>query len=412
MRRSADIVIIGAGVAGCATAAHLLQLDPSLDVLLLDRAHVGAGSTSRSMAAFRHQWSVAPHVAFSRYASTLYERFAEEGRPVNFRRNGYLFLYEEESDLERARLRVQRQQSLGVEGVQVLAPEQLADAVPCGHAIAVNGLAGAVLGSRDGFLDALAVAQAFLDEARAAGLTYRPGTRVTAIEASKGRVRGARTADGEEIAADRIVNAAGPWSVEVARSAGLDLPLRPAKRYLYQTRPLRETDVSGWPMVIGRQNAHFRPAEGNTLILAWEQRPDPLAGIPEGDGLWVNQDRIEPGYGLGQEEYGIAIVAILAERVPMMAEKIALAHVTCGWYTMTPDHKAILARDPRLSGLYHATGFSGHGIMHGAATGCCMAELLLDRPTTLLSPDAFEMHFGLEPLLEGRMREPIEDMVL
>ena len=83
---TADIVVIGAGATGCAVAAHLLRLDPKLQVVLLDRAHVGTGSTSRSTAAFRHQWSVPAHVSFSRYSAAEYDRQAEEGFPVQFRR--------------------------------------------------------------------------------------------------------------------------------------------------------------------------------------------------------------------------------------------------------------------------------------------------------------------------------------
>jgi sarcosine oxidase subunit beta len=364
------------------------------------------------MAAFRHQWSIEAHVAFSRYSGLLYEEFADQGRPVNFRHNGYLFLYEDEEEMARARRRVEQQEGIGVEGLQLLAPPEIAEAVPCGEWIDQEGLAGAVFGARDGFLDPLAVAQAFLEEARNLGVDYRSTERVVGFDIADGRVVSLRTVSGERHAAGLFLNAAGPWSIEIAGLAGVDLPVRPAKRYLYQTRPILGIEVSGWPLLIGRRSAHFRPAEGNTLILACEDRPETLTQIPGDDGLWENQDRIEPGFGLGPDEYGIEILAALAERVPVLAEHAALAHVTCGWYSITPDHKAILSADPRLGSFFHATGFSGHGIMHAAATGLCMAELLLERPVSLVSPEEFARHFSLDPLLEGRRREPVEEMVL
>jgi sarcosine oxidase subunit beta len=412
MHDTPDVLIIGAGIAGCSTAAHLLRQQPSLDVTLLDRGHIGSGSTSRSMAAFRHQWSIPAHIAFSRYAAREYEAFADRGRPVGFRHNGYLFLYESEDEWRDAVRRVELQRRLGVEEVRVLEPGALAGAIPGSDLISTNGLAGAVFGPKDGFLDPLAVTQAYLDEARAAGVRYRPKTRVRSIETDGERVLAVGTESGERIPAGRVLNCSGPWSGEIAQLAGLSLPVRPAKRYLYQTHPIRNHDVSGWPLVIGRDAAHFRPAEGNTLILAWETRPAPLDSIPPGDGLWEDQDQVDPGYGIGPEDYGIEILLRLAERVPMLAEEAALAHVTCGWYTITPDHKAILSGDPRLEGLYHATGFSGHGIMHGAATGLALAELVLGHSPSLVPAGEFELHFGLKPLLEGRIREPVEEMVL
>jgi glycine/D-amino acid oxidase-like deaminating enzyme len=98
--------------------------------------------------------------------------------------------------------------------------------------------------------------------------------------------------------------------------------------------------------------------------------------------------------------------------VPLCEEGVGIAHVTCGWYEVTPDHKAILGEDPRLPGLFHASGFSGHGIMHAPSSGRTTAELVLGRETSIVPRSEVERHFGLQPLLEGRAREPVEEMVL
>jgi sarcosine oxidase, subunit beta len=407
---TADVVVIGGGVVGCATAHHLLRLQPGLDVLLLEREHVGAGSTSRSTAAFRHQWSVPAHVAFSRYSSAEYDDLAARGHPVAFRRNGYLFLFTDPARLAEAAARAARQREHGVR-VEVLRPDELPDRVPCGRSLRLEALAGATWGPDDGFLDPLAAAQAYLSEARGGGLRYRPGAEVTGMERDAGGLSAVRLAGGERIGTRAVVSAAGVWSRSVVARAGLDLPLRPAKRYLYHSHPLGRTATSGWPMVIGDRGAHTRPAEGGTLLLAWEHRPsarDPL----EAAALWAEQDRIDPGFGTGIEEYGVEVMAELARLVPAFEEEVGLAHVTCGWYAVTPDHKAILGEDPRLPGLFHACGFSGHGIMHAPASARTVAELVLDAETTVVPRPEVERHFGIGPLLEGRPREPVESMVL
>jgi sarcosine oxidase subunit beta len=403
-----DVVIIGAGVAGCATAEHLLRLVPGLSVLLADAHHVGAGSTSRSTAAFRHQWSLPAHVAFSRYGSLELDRLAALGYGVDFRRNGYLFLHTDPATLAHAAARAQRQKAMGIE-VHVLGRAELAR-LPCGPAILTEDLAGAVWGPRDGFLDPLAVAQGYLEEARAKGLVYRPGAPVVGLERKGETITGVRLGDGGRLATPRVVVAAGVWSGTVLDLLDLELPLRPAKRYLYHSRPLRARDVSAWPLVIGDRGAHCRPSSGNTLLMAWERLPEPYPQCPPGAELWEGQDAIDPGFSSG--EYGMLVIEELARQLPCLAEEVSLAQVTCGWYPETADNKAVLGPDPRAPGLFLATGHGGHGIMHAPATGLTVAELVLGREPTLLPRADLERHFGVEPLRAGRTREPREEMGL
>jgi len=407
-----DVLIVGAGASGCSIAAHLLREEPGLRVAIVDRAHVGAGSTSRSTAAFRHQWSTPAHVAFSKYGAGELDRMEAEGVPVSFRRNGYLFLYSDEVAWAAARARVLRQRAVGVENVATLGPDEVEAHTPIGRALDRSTFLGATWGPDDGFLDPLAVAQGYLDEARTRGASYLADHRVAKLDRHGDRIEGVVTNAGETIVAGRVVLAAGIWSRPIARAAGLDLPLRPAKRHLYHSRPVHGTDVSGWPLVIGDRGQHARPSEGNTLMLAWERRPDPLDSCPGEDDLWDGQDRVDPGFDTGTDGYGLEVLIEMARHVPLLAEATALHRVTCGWYAVTPDHKAILGDDPRCRGLVHACGFSGHGIMHAPATGRVVAAIVLDRDPALVDRDTLDRQFGLAGLLDGRPREPLETMHL
>lgn len=407
------VAVIGAGIAGCSTACHLLRMEPETDVVLLEKERIGAGSTSRSAAAFRQQWSVPAHVAFSLYSAREYEAMGERGRDVLFRRNGYLFLYTDEDDFEAAVARAARQREIGVEDVTTLEPDEIGRRTPVDGDVETADLAGATWCPSDGFLDPLAVAQNFLDEARERGVEYRPGVGVREIAGDGGGGLRVVTEGGDAVEADAVVNAAGPWSRSVARAAGFELPLKPAKRYLYFTRPLRSRDVGDWPLVVNDLGPYMRPSEGNALLMGWDERPRPMEEYPGGDALRERQDLIEEGYSTGSlEDWGWTVLAELAERVPFLAEEAALDQVTTGYYVVSPDEKAVISEDPRLSGLFHATGFSGHGIMHGAAAGRTMAELVLGRETSLAPPEEVARHFGLAPLLEGRLREPVEEMVI
>jgi sarcosine oxidase subunit beta len=269
-------------------------------------------------------------------------------------------------------------------------------------------IVGATWGPQDGFLDPLAVAQAYLDEARTAGVRYAPRTPVTGLIRDGGRVRGVITPAGT-VPAGRVVLAAGVWGGSVTPGG---LPIRPAKRYLYHSHPVRGVDVSGWPLIIADNGSHTRPAEGNTLMFAWESRPSPLREQTTAADLWDGQDAIAPEFGTGPDGYGTGVLEHLSRHLSLFAECLAIARVTCGWYAVTPDHKAILSEDPRSPGLFHAAGFSGHGIMHAGATGQTLADLILERPPKLAPPEQITQHFALSPLLDGRQRHPVEEMVL
>jgi glycine/D-amino acid oxidase-like deaminating enzyme len=207
-----------------------------------------------------------------------------------------------------------------------------------------------------------------------------------------------------------VVNAAGPWANAVATMAGAPIPVTPVKRYLYFTNQIYGAGVSRWPLTVLDLEAYGRP-EMNGLMMGWDARPEKPAGWerfppPPVDVTRLNDD-IEPGFGIGEGDYGFEVLARMAEAIPMLAEKAGLDHATCGYYEVSPDEKAILGWDPRVSGLLHATGFSGHGVMHAPATGRIVTDLILGRPTI-----ADVKAFDVGPLLRNEEREDPEKMVI
>src|SRR5439155_26353730 len=124
-----DVVIVGAGAVGAATAWFLTEKQ-DLSVVILEARAVAAGSTSRSAAAFRQQFSSRAHVRMSLFSREVYEKFPQTfGVAPVFLQHGYLFLYEDAAQMEAARARVEYQRSEGVEDVVALAPAD-GDRVP------------------------------------------------------------------------------------------------------------------------------------------------------------------------------------------------------------------------------------------------------------------------------------------
>jgi glycine/D-amino acid oxidase-like deaminating enzyme len=411
--RRTDVVVIGAGAVGAATAWYLTET-PGTEVAILEARSIAAGSTSRSAAAFRQQFSSHAHVRMSRFSGEVYAAFPRtfQVAPV-FVRNGYLFLYRDPATMEAARARVAAQREEGLTDVEVLAPAEVDRLPRLSGAFRTEGLAGATWCPSDGFLRPTEIAAAFADGARKRGATLHVGAVVTGFERRDGRLSGVVVNGTERIETTRVVVAGGWWSNAVSSLASCPIPVVAVKRYLYITPQFEARRVEHLPLVVGDLGPYARP-ESNALMMGWDERPEKPEGSdrfppPRQDpaSLEEEQDRVEPGYGKGIDEYGVEILARLAEFMPFLEDEGSIQYVTGGYYEVTPDDKAILAEDPRLPGLFHATGFSGHGIMHAPAAGRAVADLVRG------VPPPFPMEgFALAPLLENRPRPDPERMVI
>lgn len=240
MRSTADVVIIGGGVMGISLAYHLARLG-SKHIMVLEReAALGQGSTGKCAGGIRQQFSTEVNVRLAVESVRTFERFDEEfDVDPGFRQNGYLFLASTEKDASSFRENVALQRSLGL-NVDVLSPQQTQDLVP---ALNTADLITATHCATDGYADPHSVLQGFARAARRLGVEIELDTEATAIERRNGRVRAAVTQRGR-IDTPLIVDAAGPWTAEVSRMVGVDVPVRPSGgRSLSRTpsRPFRIT---------------------------------------------------------------------------------------------------------------------------------------------------------------------------
>src|SRR5262245_26369853 len=172
---TADIVIVGAGIMGAATAYHLARRGAG-HIVVLERDEVCAGSTALASGGIRHQYANRVGIELTLRSIVTYERFAEEfGVDPQFRQHGYLILVSTEEELAQARRNVALQQSLGVE-VELLAPDEVRRAHPY---LETGDLLGATWSPRDGYADPYLAATAIAARARDLGVAIRTQTEVT-----------------------------------------------------------------------------------------------------------------------------------------------------------------------------------------------------------------------------------------
>lgn len=378
---TAEVVIVGGGIVGSSIAWHLTEAG-CRNVLVLEReTHQGKGSTGKSMGGVRAQFSTPVNIQMSLYSIPFYAGFEERlGHPSGYRPQGYLFLATRDPHLKYLRTNYELQVKMGLKDVRLLAAEEVAGMYP---QVRSDDIVGGSFCSSDGFVDPYSVMVGFMTRAAEQGARLLRDTEVTAIQRDAGGIAGVETPRGP-VATRTVVNASGPWAAQVAKLAGLELPVEPLRRMLVPTEPFDEFPHSA-PMIIDMSTGfHFRP-EALGFLLAWNDPEETPGFKTDFDPAFVEK-----------------ILTRAASRVPCF-ENVAVnpKRAWAGLYEMTPDHHPVLGPARELPGFFLANGFSGHGVMHAPATGKILADLILTGKCSLVDTSLF----SLERFAEGHLLE-------
>jgi sarcosine oxidase subunit beta len=374
----ADVVVVGAGIVGCAAAYHLAAAGAG-SVLLLDRADApGRGSTGACAGGFRHQFTTEVNVRLSQASTPMIVGFTEDhGIDVDVRQDGYLFLERRADAWAAAKDVVAFQRSLGVP-VDLLDATAVQDLVP---GLAVDDLVGATFCAEDGIADPGALTQGYATLATRAGVVARYGVEVIGLQVLAGRVGAVQTTAGS-IAAGAVVCATGAWTATLAASAGLTVPIRPVPRTIVTTGPF-----PGAPerrtLVIDTPTSFYLHREADGVLMG-------MAG-DDTDGFDTTVD---------QGWIAEALLPRAIEVFPPVAEA-GIRRSWAGLYEMTPDRHPIVG--PAMPGLWIAAGFSGHGFQHGPVVGKLVAEQVVDGVARTVDIDALRLDRFTAggPLAEG-----------
>jgi sarcosine oxidase subunit beta len=356
LRTMPDVVIVGAGVVGASVAWHLVRAGVR-DVLLLERAEPGPGSTGRATGGFRAQHATEIDVRLSLLSREKLLRFREEiGVDPGYEPRGYVFVAPGEAELRRLREAIAVQRAAGLHESRCF--EGAAEIARLNPHVHAPDAAGGAFCAIDGYIRPLDILRGYLEGARRLGASLRRA-RVDALRVERGRIVAVR-ADGEDVPAGAVVDAAGPWAAEVAAFAGVTVPVAPLRRQVAVTVP---TDAlpREMPMTIFLDDGfHLRVRDGRVLLL----RPTP------GNPCDPFDTSVEDGW---VDE----VARIAARRIPALAS-VPIDRPRCwaGLYEMTPDAHAILGFAEAVPNLLLACGNSGHGVMHAPAIGQLAAELI------------------------------------
>ena len=364
---SADVVIAGGGISGCALAYQLAKRN--VDVVLLERETLGSQSTGKCAGGVRQQFSTEDNVRMMRLSVKLLENFEQEtGHPADFRQIGYLFVFTQPQQVEDFRHNMEMWHRVGLTEARWVDAAEAGELVPV---LNVEDVLGCTFCPTDGIASPADVTIGYATAARRYGARLKEGVEVTGIDISSGRVRGVRTSAGD-IATRLVINCAGPWAASIGRMAGLEIPVLPYRRHIAVTGTFPAVPRNT-PMTVDFHSSLYFHPEGDGVLIGMSDRAEPPGFVTD-----VNWEFLEKMF----------------EQAARRAPALAGAGVKTAWaglYESTPDHQAILGPISEVEGFWCAAGFSGHGFMQAPAAALLLTQLLLDKKSEIdISSFAFE----------------------
>ncbi|MEV8410566.1 FAD-binding oxidoreductase [Streptomyces niveus] len=365
------VVVIGAGIIGAACARELAVA--GFDVLVLDRAGAAAATTSHGEGNILvSDKGPGPELELAQLSRQLWPEVlaavGENSAGVEWDPKGGIVVATTAAGAEGLRRFADTQRAAGVR-----AEAMDSDALTAAEPFLTERRTAAVYYPDDAQVQPAGAATALLADALRAGARLRTGREVRGAVVRGGRLTALRTADGP-VAADVFVNAAGPWSGEVARRLGVPLDIRPRRGEVLVTTPLP-------PTVFHKvYDADYVGAVGSG---AGDLQTSAVVESTRAGSVLLGSSRRRVGF---DDRLRPEVLSAIAAKALRLFPSLAGVHVMRaygGFRPYVPDHLPVIGADPRLPGLWHATGHEGAGIGLSVGTARLVREMLTDSQTAI-----------------------------
>jgi len=369
---TADVVVIGGGVIGTATAFYLANAGRR--VTLVERrglAQEASGANVGLVTVFTiFELAPGPFFGLSRFSADSYLSLREQtGLDIEYQRCGGLVVAETEKELEVARRAYEGYAAHDVP-VEWLDPKGVR---ACEPALVSDRILGGVFCPLQGFVNPMLATQALGLGARRHGATLLFGTSVHGIACDQGRVQMVQTSAGD-IACEFVVNAAGAWSPEIGAMAGVKIPVFPARGQILLTEPVPRFMRS---VVLGTEISATQTRRGNVLI----------GSTAESVGF--------------DKRVTVETISHFARTILQYYPRLRNLQVIRTWAGLRPftsDNYPIIQLMEEPKGFCLATGHGKRGMIQGPATGQLMAELITGKqPYMPLDPFSLRRFAGQRP---------------
>lgn len=355
-----DVIIIGAGSVGTPTAMFLAQ--KGYRVLVLDRnASPGQSSNKRAIGGLRATHSDPAKIKLCLRSLKIFSTWKDTyGDEIEWHQGGYCFVAYREQEEKTLKEVIPMQKSHGLK-IDWLEAEELRKLLPD---LNPAGLRGGTFSPEDGHASPLLAIEAMYRQARLAGAEFRFRQTVTGLEISGGKIKGVKT-DSGSYSAEVVINAAGAWAAEIARMAGMEVPVKPDSHEAAVTEPVQRFFE---PMIVD-----IRPVKGSANYYFYQHATGQIIFcITPSPSIW----------GFDERETSDFLPMVSRRMIELMPrlKNIRVRRTWRGLYPMTPDGFPIVGWSNEVEGFLLAVGMCGQGFMLGPGVGELLTRLVSKQP--------------------------------
>ncbi|MEO7109306.1 MAG: FAD-binding oxidoreductase [Polyangiaceae bacterium] len=372
MAERAEIVVIGAGIMGLAIAYNLAKLGVT-DIVVIDKSYLCGGASGRNGGGVRAQFSSEANIRLMQESIKICRDFAHEMKiNVWFRQGGYLFLARDEEKRRSLEKSVKVQNTCGL-ATKMLTPKEAQKIVPELAIASDSGrLTAASFNADDGVVFPWPFVWGFAQAAQKLGVRVMTFTDVVGFETKGSTITGVVVESNENVQkaakkrskkhviyTNRVVNAAGAWSPEIAKMLGVELPNKPHRHEICSTEPLKP-----WlgPLVADLTDG---------LYFSQSTRGEIVGG--------VGQERVPDGINQDSSHAFLGIYAKSLTRACPILGKVKVLRQWAGCYDITPDANPIVGDVDGVEHFVQASGFMGHGFMMAPIVGKLIAQYIVQQ---------------------------------
>ena len=370
LKRRYEVVVVGGGSHGLATAYYLAKRHGIRDVCILERSYIGSGASGRNTTIIRSNYRTPEGAAFYRESVRLYERLSTElGFNLMFSQHGHLTLAHSDRSLVVMQERAEVNKLLGIDS-SVIGPAEIRELCPQLDLSdrPAYPIMGALYHPPGGIIRHDAVVWAFARGADRLGVEIHPHTEVTGFERTGDRITAVETTRGR-VECGQVVSATAGWSSLVGGLAGLRLPITTHILQAFVTEPVKPfLDVI---IVSSQLHVYISQTDRGEFLIGAEIEPYTTY---KGTGT------------LSFLEYSARHTL---ELFPQL-EKMKVLRTWTGLCDLSPDYSPILGRT-EVENLHISAGWGTYGFKAAPIVGVTLGELVATgRTPDLIAPFALE----------------------
>jgi len=365
MSNTADVVIIGGGVVGCAAAYYLAKAGNTNVIVLEGTKSIGHGGSSRNGGGVRQSGRDVRELPYAMYGiKHLWPTLSEElGVDVEYTQKGNLRLGKTEAHLEKLQTLAKNAQSVGLD-VRMVDAKEVKEICP----YLSDDIIGASWCPTDGHANPLTTTLGYYKRALEMGVRFYTDAEVTELRKVKGKVRKVILKDGTVFEGETIILAAGYESRYIARTVGVDVPMT----RLIDECLVTEMQPHMFDIMLGTAGADFygHQAKHGSFVFGSDCGYEEVTDMTDPSKLMTNAMTLS------------ASCRAIMGYVPALKDA-KIVRSWCGWLDNAFDGVPFISKVDEAEGLILACGFTGHGFGTAPAVGLMLSQMVAGEDTVV-----------------------------